>query len=203
MPPVRLPPLIVVLALALQACTTATTAPPAPHPEGDAASRVEQPEPEPELTLNLPDQESCRCVREDETKPDPTFLERGFAALADGDHIEAVQYFQRYQRLETSPQSDWESAIAIAYVSMLPRGPFYDPEAARESFRKLRKVDTDGWELHETSQFMRQVLANFLTMYRHIDDLESANATLKADLEKREEALRRLRELTLGQKGAK
>jgi hypothetical protein len=114
-----------------------------------------------------------------------------------------VQYFQRYQRLESSPQSDWESAIAIAYVSILPRGPFYDPEAAREAFRKLRKVDTDEWELHETSQFMRQVLANFLTMYRHIDDLESANATLKADLEKREDALRRLRELTLGQKGAK
>ena len=202
MPPVRSPLLIVFLGLALQACGTATTAPQAPQPEASAPP-VQQPEPEPELTLNLPDQNNCDCVREDETKLDPTFLERGFAALGDGDHIEAVQYFQRYQRLESSPQSDWESGIAIAYVSILPRGPFYDPGAARKAFQKLRKVDTDDWELHETSQFMRQVLANFLTMYRHIDDLESANATLKADLEKREEALRRLRELTLGQKGAK
>ena len=203
MPPVRSLSLIVVLALALQACTTATTAPPASPPSEQPAPPVAEREPEPELTLNLPDQKTCVCVRDDETTPDQTFLEKGFTALADGDHIEAVQHFQRYQRLETSPQSDWESAIAIAYVSILPRGPFYDPEAARESFRKLRKVDTNGWQLHETSLFMRQVLANFLTMYRHIDDLESTNATLKADLEKREEALRRLRELTLGQKGAK
>ena len=202
MPPVRSPLLIVALGLALQACTTATKAPPAPQTEASAPP-AEQPEPEPELTLNLPEQKNCTCVGDEKPKPDPTFLERGFTALADGDHIEAIQHFQRYQRLESSPQSDWESGIAIAYVSILPRGPFYDPEAAREAFRKLRKVDTDDWELHETSQFMRQVLANFLTMYRHIDDLESANATLKADLEKREEALRRLRELTLGQKGAK
>ena len=160
-------------------------------------------QPEPELTLNLPDQKSCSCVREEETRPDPTFLERGFAALGDGDHVEALKYFQRYQRLESSPQSDWESGIAIAYVSILPRGPFYDPNAARQAFQQLRKVDTDDWELLETSQFMRQVLANFLTTYRYIDDLERENAILKADLEKREEALRRLRELTLGQKGAK
>ena len=38
-------------------------------------------------------------------------------------------------------------------------------------------------------------------MDRRVSDLESDNATLREELEKREEALKRLRELTLGQRG--
>jgi hypothetical protein len=164
--------------------------------------REEAPTPEevPELTLNLPQANGCVC--EEPTTADYTFLEKGFAALAAGEHIEAVQYFQRYQRLEESPEAQWEAGIAIAFVSTLSHGPFYDPEAARQAFRKLRREDWKDMELHQQSLLMRHSLEAFVTQERHVLDLESTNATLKEDLEKREEALKRLRELTLGQKAA-
>jgi hypothetical protein len=49
---------------------------------------------------------------------------------------------------------------------------------------------------------MRQSLLNLLELQDKIDELKGNNKTLKEDLKKREEALKRLRELTLSQKGA-
>ena len=46
---------------------------------------------------------------------------------------------------------------------------------------------------------MRDALEAFLVMQRHMNDLQVANTTLAQDLKKREEALKRLRELALGQ----
>jgi predicted nuclease with TOPRIM domain len=43
---------------------------------------------------------------------------------------------------------------------------------------------------------------NLLELQDKIDTLKAENATLKDDLKKREEALKRLRDLTLGQKAA-
>jgi len=150
----------------------------------------------PELTLNLPE-ENCTCVAQD--RPDYTFLERGFSALAAGDHIEAVQAFQRYQRLEKSPEAEYETAIAIAYVSTLPKSPFYDPIEARKANRRLHKQLTPDMEVHEKILLMREALETFGVMQRHIVNLEANNATLQEDLKKREAALKRLRELALGQ----
>ena len=48
---------------------------------------------------------------------------------------------------------------------------------------------------------MRDALATFSAMSKQIDGLQKDNAKLTASLKKREEALRRLRELALGQKG--
>jgi len=155
----------------------------------------------PELTLNLPDEQNCTCV--EEVTRDYTFLEKGFSALAQGDHIEAVQHFQRYQRLEKSATAEWESSIAIAYISMLSSSPFYDAEAARKSYRKLKQDYTADMQVHDKTLIMAQSLESFVVMDRHIADLENNNTTLKEDLEKREEAIKRLRELTLGQKGAR
>jgi hypothetical protein len=45
-------------------------------------------------------------------------------------------------------------------------------------------------------------LAIFADLHTQINDLQKEKRTLSESLEKREEALRRLRELTLGQKGA-
>lgn len=160
-----------------------------------------EPAPVPELTLNLPDEQTCTCV--EEVTKDYTFLEKGFSALAQGDHIEAVQHFQRYQRLEKSATAEWESSIAIAYISMLSSSPFYDAEAARKSYRKLKKEYADDMQVHDKTLIMAQSLESFVVMDRHIADLENNNATLKEDLEKREEAIKRLRELTLGQKVAR
>ena len=153
----------------------------------------------PELTLNLPQHNGCTC--EQPATADYTFLERGFAALAAGEHIEAVQHFQRYRRLEESPEAQWEAGIAIAFVSTLSHSPLYDPDAARKAFRKLRREDWKTMDLHQQSLLMRHSLEAFDVQERHVRDLESTNATLKEDLEKREEALKRLRELTLGQRG--
>jgi len=172
----------------LQACSTS-----APMDDATAhrdASSV------PELTLNLPE-ENCTCVAQDQ--PDYTFLERGFTALVEGDHIEAVQSFQRYRRLEKSPEADWESAIAIAYVSTLSKSPFYDPEDARKSYRRLNKRLTSDMVVHEKTLLMRESLETFAAMQRHVGNLQATNATLREDLRKREDALKRLRELALGQ----
>jgi hypothetical protein len=189
------------LTLLLQACAN-TPASPATVPveTSSAPGATAGSDTVPELTLNLPDPAECACTAD--TPADYTFLDKGFDALLDGEYIDAVQYFQRYQRLESSPRADWEAAIAIAYVSMLPRSPFYDPEAARSSFKELRKQNAKDLKVHDYTRLMRQSLLNFLIQEQHIEDLESTNATLKGDLEKREEALKRLRQLTLGQKGS-
>ncbi len=174
-----------------------------PTPVTDAPNAPDtSPEPVPELTLNLPKGERCNCPAP-AGETDYTFLERGYDALSRGEDIEAVQYFQRYQRLESSPAADWEARIAIAYVSMLPRSPFFDPEAARKSYKELNKLLEPGMQVHQQSLLMRDSLETFVVMDRHIADLESNNDTLKEDLQKREEALRRLRELTLGQKAGR
>jgi len=49
---------------------------------------------------------------------------------------------------------------------------------------------------------MRNTLAVFVDLHVQIDDLQNDKDSLSENLEKREEALKRLRELTLGQKGA-
>jgi hypothetical protein len=176
----------------LQACTAA-------EPVEEMKPAVEK-APVPELTLNLPEQ-NCNC--EVVEAPDYTFLEKGFSELVAGDHIEAVQSFQRYQRIEQSAEADWESGVAIAYVSTLPKSPFYDPGEAQKAFWSLRKKKKEqgikGKNLHERALFMRDALEAFLVMQRHVNDLQVANTTLTQDLKKREEALKRLRELALGQ----
>ncbi len=181
--------LLALLAL-LQACSAT------PVDEGVEAT----PEADPELTLNLPRQALPACACEDDTGP--TFLDRGLSALAQGDHVEAVTYFQRYQRTESSPVADWEAEIAIAYDSMLPQSPFYDPEAARVSWRRLQDTQPGEGVFNEGTLMMRDALSAFAGMQQEIGELRSDNAQLTENLEKREEALRRLRELTLGQKGA-
>ena len=181
------------LLLLLQGCASA--------PEVETAAE-ESPEPVPELTLNLPEgTEDCACPPAVES--DYTFLEKGFSALVAGEHIEAVQYFQRYKRLESSPLADWEADIAIAYDSMLPASPFYDPQAARKAYEALALRDVQVEAAHEKVLMMRDALATFVAMDREINRLESDNAIVREDLAKREEALKRLRELTLGQKEAR
>jgi len=187
-------PATAILVLLLQACASS---PSEPVPTQDPAETV------PELTLNIPEQEDCVCVDTASARPsDYTFLEKGFSALVAGEYIEAVQYFERYMRTEESPESNWEAGVAIAYVSMLAESPFHDPETARKSYRKLRNKYGEDMQVHEQTLLMRDSLETFIGMDRKVDQLETENARLAEELEKREEAIRRLRELTLGQKGA-
>lgn len=183
---------VATLLVLLQACSVAPVQEPQPPSAGSGEV--------PEITLNLPqDNGTCTCV---DTASDYTFLEKGFAALAEGDYEGAVHYFQRYGRLEKSPEAEWEVAMAIAYISSLSDSPFYDANAARKSWRKLNR---DGWQsmrLHQQSLLMRQSLETSIALEKQVSKLEDDNALLREELEKREEAIKRLRELTLGQKGS-
>ena len=128
-----------------------------------------------------------------------SWLEQGFKALADGEHISAVQFFQRHSRINNTLNADWEASIAIAYVSMLPGSPFYDMKAVRISYTQLSAWSIDDSSVNSQIVLMRDALEAFVSLHRELKDLERDNEFLEATLAKRESALRRLRELTLGQ----
>jgi len=186
-----------VLALLLQAC--ATTPPPGKQPAADGG-------PAPELRLNLPAQPESSCARCIEQAGEHNLLEKGFRALIAGDHREAVNYFRRYQRLDTSPAVDWEAEIAVTYDKMFPKSPYYNSKAASETYQRLKRQQPEGVEIHEIVLMMRDALEILVSLHQKIDDqqdekdvLEEKIDSLSENLEKREEALKRLRELTLGQ----
>jgi hypothetical protein len=192
------------LTLLLQACTTApaqTNAAPvqtnAAPEAATATTEAAQTTDVPELELNLPQQNTCDCTPA--PTPDYTFLDKGYRFLLDGEYGDAMEYFLRYQRLESSPRAQLEAGIAITYVQMLPRTNFYNPIVARSSFRVLRKQNAKELKVHEYTRLMRQSLINMLKLQGSIDELSTSNTILQADLKKLEEALKRLRELTLSQ----
>jgi hypothetical protein len=180
----------------------AATAAPAQSAEQPAEQPAEPKAPVGELTLHLPEPQSASCNCSDQPKETPSFLDKGFTALAARDYREAVNYFRRYQRLESSPGSDWEASIAVAYVKMIPESPYYNWRAARDSYLRLMREPPQGVTLHERIVLYKDTLAILIDLHTQINDLQSQSAALSEALEKREEALRRLRELTLGQKGA-
>jgi hypothetical protein len=163
------------------------------QPVQEPVDVVEQEE-VPEITLNLPAND-CVC---EQLQANYTFIEKAFIALEDGEYLEALQYFQRYQRIENSAVADMESRIAIAYLSILPDSPIYDRDAAVQSYRALRGAITPEMDLHGEVRLMRQSLETFLDNYGQIERLKVSNGSLRAELEKREEAIKRLRDLTLG-----
>ena len=128
-----------------------------------------------------------------------SLLEKGFKALADGNHISAVQLFQRHSKFNNTLAAEWEASIAIAYVSMLPGSPFYDMNAVRISYTQLSAWSIDDSLVNSQIILMRDALEAFVSLHRELKDLERDNDVLEATLAKRESALRRLRELTLGQ----
>ncbi len=193
-----LPPLLAAaIALLLTACVTAPDASGPTFAEGAPKAAAASPASAPQLTLNLPTREQCQC--QPSADRDQTFLERGYQALSQGDAVTALQHFQRYKRLETVAAAQWEADVAIAYLAMLPDSPLYDHDAAEQSHQSLARRLSPDMRVHTVALLMQDSLAAFALLNRHIADLESTNATLKEDLEKREEAIRRLRELTLGQ----
>ena len=179
------------LFLLLQACADISA-------KRTASSELEQ-APESEINLNLPEADGVSFVSEAEPEVDATFLDKGFAELVAGDHREAVNYFRRYQRLESSPGVDWEANIAVAYDKMMPESPYYNPKAASESYRRLMRVRPIDITVHEKVLMMRDSLEIFVQLHAKIDDLQNQRRHLTENLEKREDALKRLRELTLGQ----
>jgi hypothetical protein len=67
----------------------------------------------------------------------------------------------------------------------------------------LKGQQVEGAPVHEKVLIMRDSLEIFMAMRERIYRLNTDNAVLKEELAKREEAIKRLRELALGQKGVK
>ncbi len=177
----------IALALLLVACGG--------QPQREQVAAPETAEEEvPELNLNL-NGGDCVCQP---AQDNYTFLERGLQSIEERAYLEALQYFQRYQRIEKSELAAVESGIAIAYLSILPESPIFDREAARDSYRSLQPRITNDMKLHTEVQLMQSSLDSFLDMYTQVDRLKQTNGSLRAELEKREEAIKRLRDLTLG-----
>ena len=183
---VRLSSVAMALVLLLSACASSPEQP------------NDQTEPAPVLTLNLPTESACDCPVITDEATDRTFLNRGLEALIRGDHIEAVQYFQRYRRLEKTPVAGWETAVSIAFMSSLPNSPFFEPQASRASYLRLSQQYRPEMGAHPSVLLMLNSLETFVSLLDASDQLAQTNEVLKSDLEKREKALTRLRDLTLG-----
>ena len=179
------------MVLLLQACVSGS-------PAIDSSQVPESKTPR-EITLNLPDQTLAPCASDQTKGLDYTYLEKGFSAMVAGDNVGAVNYFRRYQRLESSPGADWEAGIAIAYEKMLPDSPYYNWRAAADAYRRLMRRVPEGAELNQQVLILRKTLAVLVQLHTYIDQLQNDKDDLNESLEKREEALKRLRELTLGQ----
>jgi hypothetical protein len=151
-------------------------------------------EPVPEITLNLP---SENCVCEEAEAQDYTFLEKGFRTLHDGEYLEALQYFKRYQRIETSPRADYEARIAIAYLSILPDSPIFDSRSVEKGYPSLRRSRDPDWRVHDQILLMEETLEVFLDMQRQISRLQQSNRDLRGELQQKVEAIRRLKEVLL------
>ncbi len=178
--------LVAILALAAGGCAV--------QPE---SNQTDTSGPVPDITLNLPGQ-ACQCEQQSRG-PDGTFLDRGFEAMHTGDYNESVENFQRHQRLEKSDQSDWEAELALVFMSTLPDSPTFDPEQARKTYRELSKSRDDQWQLHPQVALVSEAMDMFLEEKRYSRQLEVRVEELEADLLKKDEAIKRLRELTLGQ----
>ena len=180
-----------VMVLLLQACASGSPVIDSAHVSGSKTAN--------EITLNLPHQTLAPCVSDQKTGIDYTYLEKGFSAMVAGDNVEAVNYFRRYQRLESSPGADWEAGIAIAYEKMLPDSPYYNWRAAADAYRRLMRRVPEGIELNQQVLILGGTLAVLVELHDYIDELQNEKDDLSENLEKREEALKRLRELILGQ----
>ena len=185
--------------LTLSACVNSGHAVPTPAPDGAPAAVVD--EKVPELHLNLPGATSCDCPVSAQ-QVDSTFLDKGYKALLDGEYEAAMEYFQRYQRVASSPAEELEARIAIAYTRMVPGTEFYNSKKARRAVNGISNQNISNVRIKDYIVLMLQSLRNLLELRYKLDKLETSNSILKEDLKKREEALKRLRDLTLGQKAS-
>ena len=138
------------------------------------------------VALNLPTpSQMLNCDCEAQALVDENYFDRGVRALAARDYSAAADYFQRHKTLETA-QAAREADLGLAFVTLLSKSNDVDAMPAAEG------VD-------ERAEVMILALAAVRTLEGQLDALEALNQALTKDLEKREDALKRLRDLTLGQ----
>lgn len=138
------------------------------------------------VALNLPTPaQMLNCDCESQALVNENYFDRGVRALAARDYSAAADYFHRHKTLETA-QAAREADLGLAFVTLLSKSNDADAMPAAEG------VD-------ERAEVMILALAAVRTLEGQLDALEALNQALTKDLEKREDALKRLRDLTLGQ----
>ncbi len=108
----------------------------------------------------------------------------GLQALSQGDYLAAGERFQKHA-LSGGEQAPKEAAAGQALIDTL-------------SEHSIERESAVG-EVSDRAVLIDLVLVLIAGLEQQIANLGAENATLVADLDKREEALKRLRELTLGQ----
>jgi len=150
----------------------------------EAPSVVDGPA-ETELTLNLPEPSAQSCDCETLAVATENYFDRGMRALAARDYVQALHYFERHRDdgVETGRR---EAEAAIAFVTLITE------VVGGDGAGQAGVVD-------ERAELMELALAAAASFERRIATVDALNRALSKDLEKREEALKRLRDLTLGQ----
>ena len=183
---------VLALSAGLAACTPLDQA---GSPAGERAAAGSPPE----LTLNLPRSQAgdCECPGAAGAR-NTTLFDRGLVALAAGHVEEATEHFRRYRRLETTAIAQWEADVALTWASVLADRRSLDRAALAAGLQRLQPPPAGDTRPHATAHLMHAALQALAAMHGQLADLEQRNANLEDDLEKREEAIKRLRELTLG-----
>ena len=123
----------------------------------------------------------CQCPSD---SPSDDFM-LGLQALSQSDYVAAGKHFEEHAR-SGGEQASTEAAAGQALVDTLSEYPIEGDSSTADEFT-------------DRSVLIDLVLVLIAGLEQQIADLSAENAALSADLEKREEALKRLRELTLGQ----
>ena len=153
----------------------------APDQEHDSAHVSDS-----QVTLNIPDPQSLsNCDCEALVDVNENYFDRGVRALAAREYDQAMDYFQRHRK-EASEEAQREADVGIAFVTLMS-----------EAVSSGGASDSSG--VDERAEVMILALAAVQTLEGRIQALDTLNKGLSKDLEKREEALKRLRDLTLGQ----
>ena len=156
---------------------------------GCATPESEAPKPEPAVSaaaLNLPDPltaDDCNC--DELAVVEENYFDRGVRALAARDYDQAATYFER-NRDAGNTEAQREADVGIAFVTLMSEASIVTEESAASG-------------IDERAEVMILALAAVQTLEGRLEALDALNQAISQDLEKREEALKRLRDLTLGQ----
>lgn len=116
-------------------------------------------------------------------------FDRGIQALADREYGVARIHFEKH-REGGSAQEVREADVGIAFATLMA-----EADSMTEQAEFADRLD-------ERAEVMVLALAAVQALEGQLESLDAINAALTDDLEKRDEAIKRLRELTLGQQEA-
>ena len=123
----------------------------------------------------------CQCPSD---SPSDDFM-LGLQALSQGDYAAAGQHFEEHV-LSGGEQAPTEAAAGQALAETLSEYPIGEDSSTAD-------------EITDRTMLIDLVLVLIAELEQKVAELSAENAALALGLEKREEALKRLRELTLGQ----